>query len=87
MHSRGRPSPYISAHPPSAPSTTRHAAGLKGPREQCEEKSVMAQSATEFVERTDAGQAPPGPARISGEHLVAKALSIRVIDVRQEQVA
>ncbi len=34
----------------------------------------MAQSATEFVERTDAGQAPLGPARISGGHLVAKAL-------------
>ncbi len=47
----------------------------------------MGQSATEFVERTDAGQAPPGPVRISGGHLVAKALSIRVIDVRYEQVA
>jgi len=40
----------------------------------------MAQSTTEFVERTDADQAPPGPARISGGHLVAKALKAEGVD-------
>jgi acetolactate synthase-1/2/3 large subunit len=40
----------------------------------------MAQSATEFVERTDAGQALPGPARISGGHLVTKAFKAEGVE-------
>ena len=40
----------------------------------------MAQSATEFVERTDAGQALPGPARISDGHLVVKAFKAEGVE-------
>ncbi len=40
----------------------------------------MAQSATEFVERTDAGQALPGQARISGGHLVTKAFKAEGVE-------
>ncbi len=40
----------------------------------------MAQSATEFVERTDAGQALPGPAQNSGGHLVAKAFKAEGVE-------
>lgn len=40
----------------------------------------MTQSTTEFVDRIDADQADPGPARISGGHLVAKALKAEGVD-------
>jgi acetolactate synthase-1/2/3 large subunit len=48
--------------------------------EQGEGKSVMTQSTTEVVDRIDADQAPPGPARVSGGHLVAKALKAEGVD-------
>ncbi len=40
----------------------------------------MTQSTTEVVDRIDADQADPGPARISRGHLVAKALKAEGVD-------
>ncbi len=41
----------------------------------------MAQSATELADRVDADPAPPGPARISGGHLAAKAVKAEGVDI------